>query len=118
MELKQSAIADSMYTSTGTPIHPMSPLLKITWLRKNDEQKFKLSGKFLSIKSYIVRELTGEYMIDYSVASATGMMNIHNIAWDEQALNFAGITSQQLPDLVPVFAGAGTLKKAYQNFQE
>ncbi|MES2893917.1 MAG: gluconokinase [Bacteroidota bacterium] len=113
-ELKASPLADEMYTSTGTPIHPMSPMLKIAWLKRNDQEKFKLAGKFLSIKSYVVHELTGEYMIDYSVASATGMMNIHKISWEDQALQFAGITSQQLPPLVPVFAEAGTLKKAYQ----
>ena len=36
-------------------------------------------SKFLSIKSYIIQQLTGEYLIDYSLASATGLLNIHKI---------------------------------------
>ncbi|HSC40092.1 MAG TPA: FGGY family carbohydrate kinase, partial [Chitinophagaceae bacterium] len=114
-EIRESTLADTMYNSTGTPLHPMSPLLKIAWLRKNDPQKFKQAGKFLSIKSYVIHQLTGEYMIDYSLACATGMLNIHTIKWEKEALNYAGIGQEQLPQLVPVFASAGTLKKAYQN---
>src|SRR5438128_308113 len=64
-ELKASALADTMYISTGTPLHPMSPMLKIAWMKKNDEQNFKAAGKFLSIKSYVIHQLTGEYLIDY-----------------------------------------------------
>ena len=71
-------------------------------------------AKFLSIKSYIIKQLTGEYIIDYSIASATGLLNIHKIKWDADALKFAGITTAMLPDLVPVFTPPGKLKKAYQ----
>lgn len=115
VEIQASVLADTMYECTGTPLHPMSPLLKIAWMRKNDEENFAAAGKFLSIKSYVIHQLTGEYLIDYSLACATGMLNIHKIAWEDQALQFAGISKEQLPDLVPVFAGAGKLKKAYQN---
>ncbi|MEO5944460.1 MAG: gluconokinase [Ferruginibacter sp.] len=114
-EISESLLADSIYNSTGTPIHPMSPMLKIAWMKKNQQDKFKLAGKFVSIKSYVIHQLTGEYMIDYSLACATGMLNIHKIAWEQQALDFAGISSENLPQLVSCFANAGTLKKAYQN---
>ena len=114
-ELKASAFASTMYNSTGTPPHPMSPLLKIAWMRKNDKQNFKKTGKFLSIKSYVIYQLTGEYLIDFSMACATGMLNIHKVAWESQALSYAGIKEDQLPQLVPVFASRGKLKKAYQN---
>ncbi|RYZ51493.1 MAG: gluconokinase, partial [Sphingobacteriales bacterium] len=114
-EIRESALGTEMYNKTGTPLHPMSPLLKIAWLRKNDPNKFSQAGKFLSIKSYVLYQLTGEYVIDYSLACATGMLNIHQIAWEKIALEYAGINADQLPQLVPVFAEAGTLKKAYQN---
>ncbi|MEO5891723.1 MAG: gluconokinase [Ferruginibacter sp.] len=115
IEIKESPLAEKMYNSTGTPLHPMSTMLKIAWMKKNDQQKFQQAGKFLSIKSYVVHQLTGEYMIDYSLACASGMLNVHKIAWEPEALYFAGISSDKLAQLVPVFATAGTLKKAYQN---
>ncbi|MBL7743747.1 MAG: gluconokinase [Chitinophagaceae bacterium] len=114
-ELKNSPDAKTIYTATGTPIHPMSPLLKIAWIKNNSRERFALTSKFLSIKSYIIQQLTGEYLIDYSLASATGLLNIHTLKWETGALDYAGISAGMLPDLVPVFASAGKLKKAFQN---
>lgn len=113
-ELRHSPLGKKLYEATGTPIHPMSPLVKIAWIRDRDKERFRLSSKFLSIKSYIIHQLTGEYMIDYSIASATGLLNIHTISWEEDALQYAGITANQLAVPAPVFTTAGKLKKAYQ----
>jgi gluconokinase len=113
-ELKNSALGERIYKNTGTPLHPMSPLTKIAWIKNNEKEKFKQVSKFLSLKGYILQQLTGEYMIDYSIASATGLLNIHKIQWEPEALKFAGITPAMLPDLVPVFSSAGKLNKAYQ----
>src|ERR1043165_2094898 len=70
-DLKNVDIGGSLYKATGTPIHPMSPLNKITWLKNNDSDRFSKADKFLSIKSYILQQLTGECIVDHSVASAT-----------------------------------------------
>jgi gluconokinase len=113
-ELKDSPIGKKLYDATGTPIHPMSPLMKITWLRKNDSQRFAQTYKFLTLKSYIIHQLTGEYAIDYSLASATGLLNIHRMAWEPGALDYAGISADKLPDLVSVFFSPGKLRKEYQ----
>src|SRR5690606_17321612 len=69
---------------------------------------------FLSIKSYIIQQLTKEYVLDYSLASATGLLNIYNLSWESEALNYAGITKEKLPDLVPVFHSLGKLRKEYR----
>ncbi|MDX2046539.1 MAG: gluconokinase [Chitinophagaceae bacterium] len=113
-ELKKHPLGKILYTATGTPIHPMSPLVRIAWIKDHDAQKFKASDKFVAIKTYIIQQLTGEYVLDYSLASATGLMNIHNLKWENDALYFAGITAGRLPDLVPVFYSAGKLRKEYQ----
>jgi gluconokinase len=113
-DLKKSALGKSLYKTTGTPIHAMSPLNKIAWLKNNDKQRFDLAQKFLSIKTYIIQQLTGEYIIDYSVASATGMLNIHTIRWEENALKHAGIATDKLADIVSVFYAPKKLKKEYQ----
>jgi len=112
--LKNSAPGKTIYKATGTPIHPMSPLIKITWMKNKDKDRFKKTYKFLSIKSYIIQQLTGEYVIDYSLASATGLFNIHTLKWDADALAFAGITPGKLPELVSVFHTANKLRKEYQ----
>lgn len=113
-ELKNSAIGKTIYEATGTPIHPMSPLVKIAWYKNHDKEKFKQANKFISVKSYVIQQLTGEYLTDYSIASASGLMNIHKLKWDAEALAYAGIKSDKLTDLASVFSSPGPLKKQYQ----
>lgn len=83
-------------------------------MRNHDPERFNSTYKFLSIKSYIIQQLTGEYYIDYSLASATGLLNILSIQWESEALAYAGITADKLPELAPVFHSAGTLRKEFQ----
>ncbi len=113
-ELKSSSLGKNIYSATGTPLHPMSPLTKIAWIKNHENEKFKQVSKFLSLKAYILQQLTGEYVIDYSIASATGLLNIHKIEWEAESLKFAGITAAMLPELVPVDTKVGKLNKAYQ----
>lgn len=114
-QLKNSPLSSLIYRATGTPMHPMSPLFKIAWFKRNDKERFKLTSKFIQLKTYIIHQLTGEYLIDYSLASATGLLNIHKIDWEPAALKYAGINRGMLADLVPIFSSAGKLKKAFQN---
>lgn len=113
-ELKHSALGKLLYQATGTPIHAMSPLNKITWLKNHDKDRFSVAKKFLSIKTYIIQQLTGEYVVDYSVASATGMLNIHSLQWEDNALEYSGIDKSKLADVVPIFYSPKKLKKEYQ----
>src|SRR5215217_9424558 len=84
--LRDTDLGRTIYEATGTPIHPMSSMVKIAWLRNNDPERFRNTSKFLPVKSYMIQQLTGKCVIDYSIASATGLMNIHKLAWDETAL--------------------------------
>lgn len=114
-ELKKTPLGTKIYKATGTPIHPMSPLIKIAWMKGRDKDRFSKANKFLSIKSYIIQQLTGEYLIDYSLASATGLFNNQNLRWDGNALDYAGISAGKLPELVSVFFSPGKIRKEYQS---
>src|ERR1700712_597765 len=50
-----------IYKATGTPLHAMSPLCKLIWMRENDMALFKSAHKFISIKEYIWHKLFGEF---------------------------------------------------------
>ncbi|MTH53065.1 gluconokinase [Bacillus mangrovi] len=100
-KLKQDWNGHDIYLRTGTPVHPMSPLSKIIWLREEKPEIFNKTDKFISIKEYLFFKLFGEYIMDHSIASATGLFNLKNLDWDREALEVAGITADQLPKLVP-----------------
>ncbi|WP_316736043.1 gluconokinase [Pedobacter aquatilis] len=85
-----------LYALTGTPIHPMSPLCKIFWLKENEPVLFSKTHKFISIKEYIWFKLFGEYIIDYSIASCTGLFDINSLKWNEQALALCNLSHSNL----------------------
>lgn len=99
-ELKNSNQGTLFYENTGIPIHPFSPMVKITWLRKNYAEIFSRAFKFISIKEYVWHQLTGEYVIDSSMASGTGILNIHSLDWDADILNYLQINPCQLSRIV------------------
>lgn len=100
-KLKKELGGHEIYLRTGTPVHPMSPLTKLLWLRHEKADIFAQARKFVSIKEYVFLKLFGEYVVDYSIASATGLLNLERLDWDEEALRIAGITPEHLSKLVP-----------------
>lgn len=102
-----------IYQRTGTPIHPMSPLSKIFWMKHEQSDIYKQTAMFADIKTYIFYQLFEKYVIDYSMASATGMFNLEKLDWDKEALELMGITEAQLPQLVPTTHILKGMKKRY-----
>jgi len=100
--LKATEKGRLLYQQTGTPIHPMSLLCKLIWIRQNDEKVFSQSHKFIGIKEFLFHRLFGIFLVDHSIASATGLFDIHQLAWSDLALNVAGISAGQLSTPVPV----------------
>jgi gluconokinase len=98
--LYHSSAGKTLYEETGTPIHAMSPLTKIIWFRENMPELFQQVDKFISIKEYLWFRLFGEYQVDHSVASATGLMDILKLTWNDQALTLAQLTDRHLSTLV------------------
>jgi gluconokinase len=95
-KIRASAQGPGIYKTSGTPIHAMTPLCKLIWLRENQPELFKTTYKFISIKEYIWYHLFSDYQIDYALASATGLFDIIKLSWNLQACELAGITTDQL----------------------
>lgn len=100
-KIKNEMNGHEIYRRTGTPIHPMSPLSKITWIVNERPEIAIKTKKYIGIKEYIFKKFFNQYIVDHSLASCTGMMNLKTLDWDEEALKIAGITHSQLSELVP-----------------
>lgn len=100
-KIKESKIGHEVYMRTGTPVHPMSPLCKLAWMKDNMKEIYYKAYKFISIKEYAFYKLFGVYIVDYSIASATGLFDIYNLKWDTEALKIAGISEDKLSRPVP-----------------
>lgn len=100
LKFKASSQGAKVYARTGTPIHPMSPLTKLMWLKQAYPAKIAKTAYVADIKSYLFWKLFGVFKIDISIASCTGLFNIYTQDWDDELLKLAGITRQQLPEIV------------------
>lgn len=114
--IKKSAIGHKIYMRTGTPIHPMSPLCKLVWMKDNLKNVYEKAYKFLSIKEYVFHKLFGKYLVDHSVASATGLFDIYDLKWNKEALELAGITEERLSMPVSTTYSITGLKDEYSNY--
>ncbi len=96
--ISQRPEAQGIYQRTGCPIDAIYPLAKIQWLKEN----FKLpeNTRFISIKEYVIFRLIGQWVADWSIASATGLFDIKEHHWDKTALSLLGITPANLSELV------------------
>ncbi|KKI94156.1 gluconokinase [Bacillus sp. SA1-12] len=90
-----------IYSKTGLPIHPMSPLSKLLWMKETEYEPYIKATYFLSIKEFILLKWFDQRVIDYSMAAATGLFNAQTLQWDDEIITLAGIKKAQLSNIVP-----------------
>ena len=100
-ELEDKSLRQILYEETGTPVHPMSPLCKLLWWKENQPDILKQAHKFISIKEYVIFRLTGQYLVDYSIASATGIFNLSTLHWSATAFAQLEIPIEKFSAPVP-----------------
>lgn len=114
--IKDEMDGHAIYLRTGTPIHAMSPLSKIVWLKEDKPELFGQTAMFADIKSFVFHKLFGDFIVDHSIASATGLFNLENLDWDSGALEVAGVHAGQLPKPVPTTYSLSGLAAGYAAF--
>jgi gluconokinase len=95
-KIKFTAVGNRIYELCGTPIHAMTPLCKIIWIKNNKPEIFESASRFIGIKEYIWHCFFEKYQIDYSLASSMGLFNIYEFKWLEESLALAGIKEDRL----------------------
>lgn len=86
---------------TGTPPYAMNLTAKLRWLHEEHPGVAGASHRFVSLKEYVLHALTGEWVVDESIASATGLYDLGARTWNDEALRVARVTPARLSPLVP-----------------
>ena len=110
-ELRARDGALALHRRTGTPVHPMSPLVKLARLRRARPSLHAAAHTWGGIKEFVLARATGARVTDTSCASGTGLLDIATGAWDPEALEIAGITAAALGDPVAPDAVVGHLRE-------
>ena len=110
--IRASAGGLALHRRTGTPVHPMAPLAKLVWFREQEPALCQRVGHWVGIKDFVLARLCDALVTDHSMASGSGLMDIHRLRWDPEALDLAGVRAGQLPELVPTTHRLPQLREA------
>lgn len=101
-----------LYARTGVPIHAMSVLAKLLWLRRAHPDIFQQAARFVGLKEWIWHQWFQEWKVDASLASATGLYNLRERQWDAQALALTSLDAARLSTIVPTHYRGATAPSA------
>ena len=100
-ELKRRGLSERIQSTTGLLIDAYFSATKIRWIldnvpgaRQKAEQGQLLFG---TVETWLIWQLTGAHVTDYSNASRTMLFNIHTLTWDEELCRLLGIPMCLLP---------------------
>lgn len=100
-----------LYRRTGCPAVYLYLPARLRWWQENEPQIFSQAARFVEIKDWILFQLAGVWVKDLSLASTTGLLNLHTLSWESQALDATGVSAGQLPALAQPLEWVGQLTR-------
>ncbi|PYS40456.1 MAG: hypothetical protein DMG14_10520 [Acidobacteria bacterium] len=97
LEYVRKRLGDRLHVITGCRYHPMFPVFKLVALRVSDPELFAQAKRVVSVKALLVHQLTGAWIEDHGIASASGLFNITKGDWDSELLDIVGLEPAHLP---------------------
>ena len=94
LKVVRDRIGDTFHEKTGCHYHPMFPVFK---LAANPAGR---GNRVASPKAWLGWELTANFLEDFGMASASGLLNAKSGDWDLDLLKIVGLELQDLPRVV------------------
>jgi gluconokinase len=102
--LRERLDEKAYHARTGCPLHTSYLPARLLWLREHDPAAFAACRRFGSFGEYLQLRLFGEHRASLSMASGTGLFDLHARRWDPEALEAVGLEPDQLAALVDLDA--------------
>jgi gluconokinase len=93
--------ANAVHARTGCPLHTSFWPAKLAWLAETAPEVFKQARRFVSFAEYLYARLLGaaEVPVSTSLASGSGLFDVHARCWDDELLGTLGVDPSQLPPI-------------------
>ena len=99
-------LGSRFHERTGCHYHPMFPVFKLA------ARPPGRGNRVGSPKAWLAWELTGSFVEDFGMASASGLLEVRGGRWDPELLGIAGMELQDCPEVVDPHAVVGTITEA------
>jgi xylulokinase len=80
---------------------------KILWIRAHEPEVFAATRRFVQPTDYVVLTLTGNATTDWSMAAATGLLDLRARSWADDLLSGLDLDAGLLPEVVPSWSISG-----------
>lgn len=110
-ELTRVLGSEAIEKIAGVKPHSMYSLPKVMWIKENKPEEYARTKHILMMEDYIIYMLTGNAIIDYSLAARSMAFDISKLQWSEEIFRAAEVDRALFS--TPVISGtcAGTIKK-------
>ena len=113
-ELRQRFDESLVHARTGAPFHPSYWPAKLLWLRRTQPETFKSVDCWMSLSDFLSLRLFGQSQSSVSMASGTGLFDLHRCAWDEELCGGLGVTPSRLPLIAETDGAFNLLSSEYR----
>lgn len=102
----------ALHALTGHVPAAFHVIAKILWIRAHEPEVFAATRRFVQPTDYVALALTGNATTDWSMAAATGVLDLRNRRWAGELLAGLGLDAGLLPEVVPSWSVAGDVRPA------
>jgi xylulokinase len=89
-----------IHALSGKPADITPALYKMAWVKENQPEIFPKAHKVVDVHGYVVYKLTGQWTSSVACADSLGLFDIAKQDYDAELLDIAGVTREQMSDLV------------------
>ena len=98
-ELNREVGIDELLRINGNQANIQQWAPKLLWLRKNEPSVAAKIVKVFDLSTYLIWKLTGQEVIDYTVAEEGGLLDYSKMNWSHRMLSMLNLDSSALPEL-------------------
>lgn len=89
----------AVHQRTGCLLHPSYLPARLLWLQQTQPDVWRRVTLWLSLGEYLHLRLFGRAICSFSMASGTGLLDVHRCAWDGDVLAAIGLDAARLSPL-------------------
>jgi rhamnulokinase len=100
-----------IYEKTGIQFQQFNTIYQLYEHAKAHKEIISRAETFLMVPDYLNFLLSGEKAVEFTNATSTQLLNVHNHRWDDDLINLTGLCKKVFPSIVKPGTILGTLTK-------
>lgn len=101
--------SEHIHQLSGKPAGVTPGIYKMAWVKENEPEIFKKAHKVVEVHGYIAFRLIGKWVSSQATTDSLGLFDVQKRDYAPELLEIAGVTREQMADLVEPSKPMGTL---------